>query len=79
MPTSIDPTPIRAAEVLDAVHAPAPEIAARTPGIEAARRFPLDLVRDLTAAGRLRMLVARSRGDGGVDPSGASSVGRRAI
>lgn len=79
MVTSIDSTPIRAAAVLDALHALAPKITERAPEIEAARRLPLALVRDLTAAGCFRMLVPRRHGDGGVDLAGAMRVCRREI
>jgi hypothetical protein len=60
MATSIDPGPTRAPAVLDNVRGLAPKISARAAEIEAARRVPLDLVRDLTAAGCFRMLVPRS-------------------
>ena len=40
-------------------------IAARAAEIEAARRVPLDLIEDLTAAGCFRMLLPRSHGGGG--------------
>lgn len=47
---------------IDAVRALAPAIAARSDEIERARRLPLDLVDDLTAAGCFRALVPRSHG-----------------
>ena len=74
MIASVDSTPIRATEVLDAVRALAPKIAARAAQIEAARRVPLDLIEDLTAAGCFRMLVPRSHGGEGVDLMGAMRV-----
>ncbi|HWC67123.1 MAG TPA: acyl-CoA dehydrogenase family protein [Acidimicrobiales bacterium] len=52
----------RAADVLDAVRALAPAIAARSDEIEEGRRLPPDLVADLRAAGCFRMLVPRRRG-----------------
>jgi hypothetical protein len=57
----------------------APKTTARAPEIDAARRLPLDLVRDLTPAGRFRMLVPPSRGHGGGDLAGALRVCRREI
>jgi indole-3-acetate monooxygenase len=74
MVTSVDSTPIRATAVLDAARDLAPTIAARAAQIEAARRVPLDLIEDLTAAGCFRMLVPRSHGGGGVDLTVAMRV-----
>ena len=74
MATSIDSTPMRATAVLDAARDLAPKIAARAAQIEAARRVPLDLIEDLTAAGCFRMLLPRSHGGGGVDLVGAMRV-----
>jgi alkylation response protein AidB-like acyl-CoA dehydrogenase len=48
--------------LLAGIHALAPEIAARAPEIEAARRLPPDLVETLRAVGVFRMLVPRSHG-----------------
>ena len=53
--------------VLEAVRELAPSIAARGDEIEGARRLPLDLVADLTAAGCFRMLVPRTHGGAEVD------------
>ena len=74
MATAIDPKPTRQPSVFDAVRSLAPKIAARGAEIEAARRLPLDLVRDLTAAGCFRMLVPRSHGGGGLDLASAMGV-----
>ena len=54
-------------EILTAVTALAPTIAARSDEIERARRLPQDLVDDLTAAGCFRMLAPRSHGGAEVD------------
>ena len=67
MITSLDTTPRRDTAVLDAVRSLAPTIAARAAEIEAARRLPLDLVADLSAAGCIRMLLPRSHGGSGLD------------
>jgi alkylation response protein AidB-like acyl-CoA dehydrogenase len=74
MATATDPKLTRHPSVLDAVRALAPKIAARAAEIEAARRLPPDLVRDLTAAGCFRMLVPRSHGGGGFDLATAMGV-----
>ena len=74
MATAIDPKPTRQPSVFDAVRSLAPKIAPRGAEIEKARRLPLDLVRDLTAAGCFRMLVPRSHGGGGLDLASAMSV-----
>ena len=74
MATSVDSTPMRATAVLDAARDLAPKIAARAAQIEAARRVPLDLIEDLTAAGCFRMLLPRSHGGGGVDLVSAMRV-----
>ena len=74
MATATDPKVTRNASVLDAVRALAPKITARAREIEAARRLPRDLIRDLTAAGCFRMLVPRSHGGGGFDLPSAMSV-----
>jgi indole-3-acetate monooxygenase len=74
MATATDPKTTRPTSVLDAVRALAPKIFARASEIEAARRLPRDLIRDLTAAGCFRMLVPRSHGGGGFDLAGAMSV-----
>ena len=74
MTASVDSTPIRATAVLDAARALAPKIAARAAQIEGARRVPLDLIADLTAAGCFRMLLPRSHGGGGVDLMAAMRV-----
>ena len=52
----------QAQQVLEAARELAPRIAARAAEIEAARRLPLDLVKELRAAGFFRMLVPRSHG-----------------
>ena len=49
-------------DVLEAVGALAPPIAARAEEIERGRRLPPDLLGDLTAAGCFRSLVPRSHG-----------------
>ena len=49
-------------EILAAVAALVPSIAARSEEIERSRRLPLDLVEELTAAGCFRMLAPRSHG-----------------
>jgi len=74
MATVIDPKVTRHPSVLDAVRVLAPKITARAAEIEAARRLPLDLVRDLTSSGCFRMLVPRSHGGGGFDLASAMSV-----
>jgi alkylation response protein AidB-like acyl-CoA dehydrogenase len=74
MVTATDPKLTRYASVLDAVRGLAPRITARASEIETARRLPLDLIRDLTAAGCFRMLVPRSHGGGGFDLASAMSV-----
>lgn len=74
MATATDPKTTRHTSVLDAVRALAPKISARASEIEAARRLPRDLIRDLTGAGCFRMLVPRSHGGGGFDLASAMSV-----
>ena len=74
MATATDPKLTRYPSVLDAVRGLAPKITARAAEIEAARRLPPDLIRDLTAAGCFRMLVPRSHGGGGFDLASAMSV-----
>jgi alkylation response protein AidB-like acyl-CoA dehydrogenase len=54
-------------ETLEAVHALAPAIAARSEEIERGRRVPSDLVEELTAAGCFRTLVPRSHGGAELD------------
>jgi len=54
-------------ETLEAVHALAPAIAARSEEIERGRRVPPDLVEELTAAGCFRTLVPRSYGGAELD------------
>jgi indole-3-acetate monooxygenase len=44
----------------------APTLSARAAEVEAARRLPLDLVDELTAAGLFRMVLPRSHGGGGL-------------
>jgi alkylation response protein AidB-like acyl-CoA dehydrogenase len=51
-----------AARLLEATRSLAPVIAARAPEIESGRRLPLDLVKELRAAGFFRMLLPRSHG-----------------
>jgi indole-3-acetate monooxygenase len=75
MATSVDRTQTPATVVLDAVRGLAPWIAARAAEIEGARRVPVDLVENLTAAGCFRMLVPTSHGGGGVDLGAAMRVG----
>jgi alkylation response protein AidB-like acyl-CoA dehydrogenase len=67
MVASVDTTTAPGTPVLDAVRELAPAIAARAGEIEAARRLPLDLVTDLTAAGCFGMLRPRSHGGAGVE------------
>jgi indole-3-acetate monooxygenase len=74
MATATDRKVTRHQSVLDAVRGLAPKITARAAEIEAARRLPADLIRDLTAAGCVRMLVPRSHGGNGFDLAGAMSV-----
>lgn len=74
MATATDSKIPRPVSVLDAVRALAPQITARAPEIEAARRLPRDLIRDLTAAGCFRMLVPRSHRGEGFDLPSAMSV-----
>lgn len=74
MATATDPKVTRHPSVLDAVRGLAPRITARAAEIEAARRLPPDLIKDLTAAGCFRMLVPRSHGGGGFDLASAMSV-----
>jgi alkylation response protein AidB-like acyl-CoA dehydrogenase len=74
MATAADPKLTRHASVFDAVRALAPKITACAREIEAARRLPRDLIRDLTAAGCFRMMVPRSHGGGGFDLASAMSV-----
>jgi alkylation response protein AidB-like acyl-CoA dehydrogenase len=63
-----------ATTVLEAVRALAPGIAARAAEIETARRVPLDLIKELTAAGCFRMLLPRSHRGGGLDLMSAMRV-----
>jgi alkylation response protein AidB-like acyl-CoA dehydrogenase len=63
-----------ATTVLEGARALAPKIAARAAEIEAARRVPLDLIKELTAAGCFRMLVPRSHRGGGLDLMSAMRV-----
>ncbi len=74
MATATDSKITRPASILDAVRALAPKIIAGAPEIEAARRLPPDLIRDLTAAGCFRMLVPRSHGGEGFDLPSAMRV-----
>jgi alkylation response protein AidB-like acyl-CoA dehydrogenase len=74
MIASVDSTPAQAAALLDAVRALTPAIAARAAEVEAARRVPLDLIEDLTAAGCFRMLLPRSHHGAGVDLVSAMKV-----
>src|SRR5262245_17535600 len=74
MATATDPKVRRHPSVLDAVRALTPKICARAPEIEAVRRLPRDLIRDLTAAGCFRMLVPRSHGGEGFDLASAMHV-----
>lgn len=74
MATATDSKVTRHPSVLDAVRGLAPKISARAAEIEAARRLPADLIRDLTAAGCFRMLVPRSHGGGGFDLASAMGV-----
>ena len=64
-----DPT-----KTLDAVRVLVPRIASRSAEIEAARRLPLDLVEDLTAAGCFRVLVPQVYGGTGADLPAAMRV-----
>jgi indole-3-acetate monooxygenase len=68
-----DPRP-QATDVLAAVRALAPEIAARAPGIEAARRVPPDLLAQLKDAGCFRLLLPPTHGGVGSDLLGALQV-----
>jgi alkylation response protein AidB-like acyl-CoA dehydrogenase len=70
----VDSTPTRAAAVLDAVRDLTPGIAARAAEIESARRVPLDLIKDLVAAGCFRMLLPSSHHGAGVDLVSAMNV-----
>ncbi len=63
-----------AAATLAAVRVLLPEIAARAPEIEAARRVPLDLLDKLKTAGCFRLLRPTSHGGSGSDLAGALSV-----
>ena len=54
--------PTEAQRLLDAARGLAPRLAARGAEIEAARRLPLDLVKELRSAGFFRMLLPRSHG-----------------
>jgi indole-3-acetate monooxygenase len=74
MATATDPKLTRHPSVLDAVRSLAPRISARAAEIEAARRLPRDLIRDLTAAGCFRMLVPRSHRGEGFDLATAMGV-----
>lgn len=74
MATATDSKITRPASILDAVRALAPKIIARAPEIEAARRLPPELIRDLTAAGCFRMLIPRSHGGEGFDLPSAMRV-----
>jgi alkylation response protein AidB-like acyl-CoA dehydrogenase len=62
------------AELLAAVEALAPEIAARTAELDAGRRLPLALVAQLKAAGVFRMFVPRSHGGLELDLSAGLEV-----
>jgi indole-3-acetate monooxygenase len=55
-------SPTRAADVIEQARSLAPEIAARSAEIEAARRVPLDLLEQLKAAGCFRLLLPVSHG-----------------
>jgi alkylation response protein AidB-like acyl-CoA dehydrogenase len=57
----------QAEQTIQAVRDLAPTIRARSAEIEAARRIPLDLLNDLTAAGCFRMLVPKSHGGDELD------------
>jgi indole-3-acetate monooxygenase len=59
---------------LDNVRALGPELAKRAEEIEEARRLPLDIVDDLTAAGCFRMLVPRRFGGDELPLAGALGV-----
>ncbi|HEY8547599.1 MAG TPA: acyl-CoA dehydrogenase family protein, partial [Acidimicrobiales bacterium] len=61
-------------EALAAVRRLAPEITARAPEIEAARRVPRDLLDAVARAGGYRLLLPRSHGGLGADPVGAFRV-----
>src|SRR5688572_8038826 len=63
-----------ATKTLDAVRVLVPRIASRSAEIEAARRLPLDLVEDLTAAGCFRVLVPQAYGGTGADLPAAMRV-----
>lgn len=62
------------ADVLDAIRALAPAVAARAAEIETARRVPRDLLAELHAAGCFRVLRPRSHGGTGAEPAGAIQV-----
>ena len=72
--TKVDTTTPTADDVLDAVHELAPEIAARAPEIEAARRVPADLLGQLIDAGCFQLLRPRSLGGIGADVPAALEV-----
>lgn len=57
----------QAEQIIQAVRDLAPTIRARSAEIEAARRIPLDLLNDLTAAGCFRMLVPKTYGGDEID------------
>jgi alkylation response protein AidB-like acyl-CoA dehydrogenase len=66
--------PASVGDVLDAVKALAPAIAARSPEIEAARRLPTDLLDDLKATGVFRVMLPESHGGYGADALSAFEV-----
>jgi indole-3-acetate monooxygenase len=74
MTIAID-SPPRLVDVLDRVRAMAPDIAARSAEIEAARRVPGDLLESLKAAGCFRLQLPASHGGAECDLSAAMQVG----
>lgn len=72
--TLLDRTPMTAADVLEAVCALQPSIAARATEIEASRRIPADLLDALTRAGCFRLMRPRTHGGLGAEFPRAMSV-----
>jgi alkylation response protein AidB-like acyl-CoA dehydrogenase len=65
---------LRVEDVLDAVRRLMPEIEARAPEVESARRVPLDLLDQLKAAGCFRVLLPETHGGAGADLGSAMRV-----
>jgi indole-3-acetate monooxygenase len=65
--SAVDDRTMTAGDVLEAVQALAPSISSRAAEIEAARRFPADLLDELKAAGAFRLILPPSHGGAGAN------------